>query len=65
MQSIITTTYVFSLLSELRSGDVGDIKFIFKLLCAQGFSPVSTEQEIDSRGINDIFIVIKKIEILT
>lgn len=40
---------------------MGDIKFILKFL----FRKVSLPREIESREINDIFIVIKKIEILT
>lgn len=46
---------------------VGDIKYIFQSYCLQGFrlGYLSRRSEIESRGINDIFIVIKKTEILT
>lgn len=43
--------------------NVGDIKFILKLLFAKALS--AALREIEFREINDIFIVIKKIEILT
>lgn len=65
VQSIIKTTYVFN----FAPNQTWAILNSFKSYCARKVSSLSlsllARREIEFREINDIFIVIKKIEILT